>query len=136
MKMIGFFSRVMAVMEPLKVTITNFPGGNVLELTVPNFPADESRGSHTIKFGSIIYIEKSDFHEVNRKNKILSISSLSFIESTQRLQTIVTESTLWTTSCRLYHQCSGCYSSERLKMSRTDRDENDLPRIPMVNQWN
>jgi len=59
------FRRVMAVMEPLKVTITNFPNENSLELTVPNFPADESRGSHTIKFDSIIYIEKSDFTEVN-----------------------------------------------------------------------
>jgi hypothetical protein len=59
-----FFCRVMAVTEPLKVTITNFPSGNVLELTVPNFPADESRGSHTIKFDSVIYIEKSDFSEV------------------------------------------------------------------------
>ena len=55
----------MAVMEPLKVTITNFPDGNFIELTVPNFPADESRGSHTIKFDSVIYIEKSDFTEVN-----------------------------------------------------------------------
>jgi len=54
----------MAVTEPLKVTITNFPSANALDLTVPNFPADESRGSHTIKFDSVIYIEKSDFTEV------------------------------------------------------------------------
>ncbi len=54
----------MAVTEPLKVTITNFPSTNVVELTVPNFPAAESRGSHTIKFDSVIYIEKSDFNEV------------------------------------------------------------------------
>jgi glutaminyl-tRNA synthetase len=54
----------MAVMEPLKVTITNFPNGKVMELTVPDFPADESRGSHKIKFDSVIYIEKSDFTEV------------------------------------------------------------------------
>ena len=51
-------------MEPLKVTITNFPSDKVLELSVPNFPADESRGSHTIKFDKILYIEKSDFNEV------------------------------------------------------------------------
>jgi len=54
----------MAVMEPLKVTITNFPSDKPMELTVPKFPNDESRGSHTIKFDSVIYIEKSDFAEV------------------------------------------------------------------------
>ena len=58
----------MAVMEPLKVTITNFPSTGVTELTVPNFPADESRGSHKIKFDSVIYIEKSDFTEVRKKS--------------------------------------------------------------------
>jgi glutaminyl-tRNA synthetase len=58
----------MAVMEPLKVTITNFPNENVMELTVPDFPADESRGSHKIKFDSVIYIEKSDFSEVKYVN--------------------------------------------------------------------
>jgi glutaminyl-tRNA synthetase len=54
----------MVVMEPLKVTITNFPYENMTELTVLNFPGDDSRGSHTIKFDSVIYIEKSDFTEV------------------------------------------------------------------------
>jgi glutaminyl-tRNA synthetase len=67
-KEVYYFGRVMAVTEPLKVTITNFPNENFIELTVPNFPADESRGSHTIKFDSIIYIEKSDFTEVNSIN--------------------------------------------------------------------
>ena len=65
-----FRCRAMAVTEPLKVTITNFPQANVVELTVPNFPADESRGSHTIKFDSVIYIEKSDFNEVIRLEMI------------------------------------------------------------------
>ena len=63
--LVALCSRVMAVLEPLKVTITNFPSDKVMELTVPNFPEDESRGSHTIKFDSVIYIEKSDFTEVH-----------------------------------------------------------------------
>ena len=54
----------MAVLDPLKITITNFPGGHSGELTVPNFPADEKRGSHKVPFGKTIYIEKSDFREV------------------------------------------------------------------------
>ena len=63
----------MVVMEPLKVTITNFPKGGTIELTVPNFPADEARGSHVIKFDSIIYIEKSDFTEVHRIAQSMSV---------------------------------------------------------------
>ncbi|CAF3801039.1 unnamed protein product [Rotaria sp. Silwood1] len=55
--------RVMVVLEPLKVTITNFPYEKMTELTVLNYPGEESRGSHTIKFDSVIYIEKSDFSE-------------------------------------------------------------------------
>lgn len=62
------FSRVMVVLEPLKVTITNFPSNQPMTLTVPRFPNDESRGSHTVKFDSVIYIEKSDFCEVGMKN--------------------------------------------------------------------
>lgn len=54
----------MAVLEPLKVTITNFPADHPGDITVPNFPADENRGSHTVPFGKTIYIEKSDFREV------------------------------------------------------------------------
>jgi hypothetical protein len=59
-----YFLRVMVVLEPLKVTITNFPYESMTELSVLNFPGEESRGSHTIKFDSVIYIEKSDFSEV------------------------------------------------------------------------
>ena len=55
--------RVMAVLDPLKVTISNFPGDHTGSLTVPNFPADEKKGSHTIPFTSTIYIDKSDFKE-------------------------------------------------------------------------
>ncbi|CAF4395756.1 unnamed protein product, partial [Adineta steineri] len=42
--------RVMVVLEPLKVTITNFPYENMIELPVLNIPGEESNGSHTIKF--------------------------------------------------------------------------------------
>jgi len=54
----------MAVLDPLKVTITNFPGDHSGEITVPDFPADEARGSHTIPFNKTVYIERSDFREV------------------------------------------------------------------------
>ena len=59
-----FSFRVMVVTEPLKVTITNFPYGELVELNVLNFPGEDSRGSRTIKLDSVIYIEKADFSEV------------------------------------------------------------------------
>ncbi|XP_053576782.1 glutamine--tRNA ligase [Bombina bombina] len=59
--------RVMAVLEPLKVTITNFPEQKAIDVTVPNFPANESKGFHTVPFTSTVYIEQTDFKEVMEK---------------------------------------------------------------------
>ncbi|XP_036389341.1 glutamine--tRNA ligase [Megalops cyprinoides] len=59
--------RVMAVLEPLKVTITNMPETTQVEVCVPDFPANEERGSHIIPFTRTIYIEQSDFREVMEK---------------------------------------------------------------------
>nr|XP_033782100.1 glutamine--tRNA ligase [Geotrypetes seraphini] len=59
--------RVMAVLEPLKVSITNFPATKAIDVSVPNFPADESRGFHKIPFSSTIYIEQTDFREIMEK---------------------------------------------------------------------
>uniref|UniRef100_A0A8C9WEV8 Glutamine--tRNA ligase n=1 Tax=Scleropages formosus TaxID=113540 RepID=A0A8C9WEV8_SCLFO len=55
--------RAMAVLEPLKVTITNLPQ----DVQVPDFPANEERGSHKVPFTRTIYIERSDFREVMEK---------------------------------------------------------------------
>ena len=54
----------MAVLEPIKVTIDNFPHSSAVELDVLNFPADESKGTHKIPFDKVIYIDSSDFQEV------------------------------------------------------------------------
>ncbi|KAG8127917.1 putative Glutaminyl-tRNA synthetase-like protein [Naja naja] len=60
--------RVMAVLEPLRVTITNFPAPHkTITIRVPNFPADESKGFHEVPFQSTLYIEQSDFREVPDK---------------------------------------------------------------------
>uniref|UniRef100_A0A3Q1JCH7 Glutamine--tRNA ligase n=1 Tax=Anabas testudineus TaxID=64144 RepID=A0A3Q1JCH7_ANATE len=58
--------RAMAVLEPLKVTIINLPE-NSLVLRVPDFPANEAQGSHTVPFTRTIFIEQSDFREVMEK---------------------------------------------------------------------
>uniref|UniRef100_A0ACB8EGL3 Uncharacterized protein n=1 Tax=Sphaerodactylus townsendi TaxID=933632 RepID=A0ACB8EGL3_9SAUR len=60
--------RVMAVLEPLRITITNFPAPHqALDILVPNFPADETKGFHKVPFQSTVYIEQSDFREVPDK---------------------------------------------------------------------
>ena len=56
--------RAMAVLEPLKVVIHNFPSNHPGDVTVPNFPADESKGTHKIPIASTVYIERADFREV------------------------------------------------------------------------
>lgn len=55
--------RRLVVLEPLKVTITNFPFDKPQSIAVPNFPNDLSKGSHQVILDSVIYIEKSDFKE-------------------------------------------------------------------------
>ena len=61
----------MAVLEPLKVTITNLPSDAPSDVNVPNFPADESKGHHKVPLRKVIYIEKSDFREVSISKFIL-----------------------------------------------------------------
>jgi glutaminyl-tRNA synthetase len=54
--------RRMAVLDPLKVVITNFPEG-VESYPGPNHPADESRGTREVPLTREIYIERDDFME-------------------------------------------------------------------------
>lgn len=55
--------RVMAVLDPLKVIITNYPEDKTELLETINNPEDESMGSRTIPFSRELYIERSDFME-------------------------------------------------------------------------
>ncbi len=60
--------RVMAVLEPLKVVITNYPEDQEELLMAENNPEDESMGHRELPFSREIYIEKADFREeANRK---------------------------------------------------------------------
>ncbi|MFC2119232.1 glutamine--tRNA ligase/YqeY domain fusion protein [Bacteroidota bacterium] len=56
-------ARVMGVLNPLKVVITNFPEDKVEEMEAVNNPEDESMGKRNIPFSREIYIEKEDFME-------------------------------------------------------------------------
>ena len=55
--------RMMAVLEPLKVVITNWPAGKTEMLELENMPGDESAGVRQVPFGREIYIEQEDFME-------------------------------------------------------------------------
>jgi glutaminyl-tRNA synthetase len=57
-------ARVMGVLDPLKVVITNYPAGQVEELEAINNPEDPSAGTRKVPFSQVLYIEKDDFREV------------------------------------------------------------------------
>lgn len=54
----------MAVLEPLRIVITNYPSDKPTLVTVPNLPGNEAMGNHTVPFHKEIWIERSDFREV------------------------------------------------------------------------
>jgi glutaminyl-tRNA synthetase len=55
--------RVMAVLRPLKVVITNYPEGQVEELEAANHPQKAEMGTRTVPFTRELYIEADDFME-------------------------------------------------------------------------
>lgn len=54
---------VMAVLDPIKVTITNYPENEIEMLEIENNPENESLGTRQVPFGREIYIEREDFLE-------------------------------------------------------------------------
>ena len=56
-------TRVSAVLDPIKLIITNYPEGQVEELETINNPEDPEAGSHTIEFSRELWIERDDFME-------------------------------------------------------------------------
>jgi glutaminyl-tRNA synthetase len=55
--------RVLAVLRPLRVVITNYPEENVEELEAINNPEDPAAGTRKIPFSRELYIERDDFQE-------------------------------------------------------------------------
>ena len=56
--------RTMAVLRPVKLTVTNYPEGQSETVTVENNPADPAQGTHDITFSRHLWIEADDFMEV------------------------------------------------------------------------
>ncbi|GGW88184.1 glutamine--tRNA ligase [Alteromonas halophila] len=64
--------RAMAVLNPIKLVIENYPQDSAETLTAPNHPNDESMGTRTISFSREVWIEAEDFREsANKKFKRL-----------------------------------------------------------------
>jgi len=55
--------RVMGVLHPIRVVITNFPDGEVRMITAQNNPEDVAAGSRQVPFSRELYIEREDFRE-------------------------------------------------------------------------
>ena len=56
-------TRVMGVLDPVKLVITNYPDGKVEMLTAENNPENANAGTHQVPFSGELYIEREDFKE-------------------------------------------------------------------------
>ena len=61
-------TRVSAVLDPVKLVITNYPEDKTEEMEAINNPENEADGSHTITFSKYLWIERADFMEDAPKN--------------------------------------------------------------------
>ena len=59
--------RVSAVLDPVKLVITNYPEGKTEEMQAVNNPENEADGTHTITFSRELWIERDDFMELAEK---------------------------------------------------------------------
>lgn len=55
--------RMMAVLDPVKLVIDNYPKGQIEYLDVPNNQENEAMGTRKVPFGRVLYIEREDFME-------------------------------------------------------------------------
>ncbi len=75
--------RIMAVLNPLKVIITNYPEDKVEDMSIVNNPEEENPTYRTIPFSRELYIEQDDFKEVkpNRKYRRLAPGEIVRLKS-------------------------------------------------------
>ncbi len=65
--------RVMGVLNPLKVTIENYPDGQTEDMVAQNHPQQPEMGTRTVPFAKTLYIERDDFME-DAPNKFFRLS--------------------------------------------------------------
>ena len=67
--------RAMAVLDPIKLVIENYPEDKTEDLIVKNHPSDDSQGTRVVPFCGELYIEAEDFREeANKKYKRLVLN--------------------------------------------------------------
>lgn len=59
----GKAPRIMTVVDPVKVVLTNYPEGQIEQVVMENNPEDPSMGEREVPFGRNLYIEREDFME-------------------------------------------------------------------------
>jgi glutaminyl-tRNA synthetase len=65
--------RAMAVLNPIKLVIENYPDSKTEDLVVKNHPSDETQGTRIVPFSKELYIEAEDFREeANKKIQTFS----------------------------------------------------------------
>ncbi|KAI9145547.1 tRNA synthetases class I, catalytic domain-containing protein [Paraphysoderma sedebokerense] len=60
--------RLMAILDPVKITIDNLPEAHHELITLPNNPVDATAGSRQVPFTRTLYIDRDDFREVDSKD--------------------------------------------------------------------
>jgi glutaminyl-tRNA synthetase len=60
--------RLMAVLDPVRVVISNLPENHLEMLDIPNNPRDSAMGTRKVPFSNVLYIEKSDFRTEDSKD--------------------------------------------------------------------
>eukprot|EP00455_Lapot_gusevi_P035241 TRINITY_DN3900_c0_g2_i1.p1 TRINITY_DN3900_c0_g2~~TRINITY_DN3900_c0_g2_i1.p1 ORF type:complete len:774 (+),score=335.21 TRINITY_DN3900_c0_g2_i1:58-2379(+) len=67
-------NRVMAVLDPVKITLINWPADKVEWRTAPNHPKDESRGTRQVPLSRVVYIDRSDFRELEESKSFYGLT--------------------------------------------------------------
>eukprot|EP01134_Creolimax_fragrantissima_P007841 CFRG7841T1 len=60
--------RAMAILDPIKVTISNYSTDQRVSVVVPNIPFDESAGTHELTFEGTLFIDRDDYRDSADKN--------------------------------------------------------------------
>jgi glutaminyl-tRNA synthetase len=71
-------NRAMAVLRPIKLTVTNYPEGKTEFFRVENNPENESAGCREVSFSRRLWIEAEDFEEIPQKNTTASTPETRF----------------------------------------------------------
>jgi glutaminyl-tRNA synthetase len=67
-------TRVMAVLDPLRLVITNYPESKSEMMDIENNPEDEAAGSRLVPFSRVLYIEREDFREEPANKKYFRLA--------------------------------------------------------------